>query len=116
MIEIRKLAPNEFDCLKEYADGFCPDAGKSVALVAENDSHIIGRIFLLSPVHCEGPHVDPAWRGGPLFKRLVDAAELEARSEGVNKLMAYAVDATMEMYLKRLGYSKMDLTVWSKEL
>jgi N-acetylglutamate synthase-like GNAT family acetyltransferase len=116
MIEIRRLHPSEFDLLKGYADGFCPDAEKSVALVAENDTHIIGRIFLIAPVHCEGPHVDNAWRGGPLFKRLVDAAELEARSEGVNKLMAYAVDPTMEMYLKRLGYSKMDLTVWSKEL
>jgi N-acetylglutamate synthase-like GNAT family acetyltransferase len=115
-IEIRRLHPSEFDLLKGYADGFCPDAEKSVALVAENESQIIGRIFLVSPVHVEGPNVNTAWRGGTLFKRLVDAVELEARAEGVKDLMAYAVDATMEMYLERLGYTKLPMTVWVKEL
>lgn len=116
MIEIRRLHPSEFDLLKGYADGFCPDAEKSVALVAENDTHIIGRIFLMAPVHIEGPHVDRAWRGGTVFKRLVDAIEIEARAEGISKVFCFAKDDQMADYIERLGYKPSQLTVYEKVL
>jgi Acetyltransferase (GNAT) family len=116
MIKIERLHPSEFDLLKEVHDKFMPSPDKSVAVVARSGEAIIGRIFLMAPTHVEGPWIAPSWRGGPLFKRLVDAIEIEARSEGIKSLMAYAVDATMELYLERLGYTKLPMTVWAKEL
>lgn len=116
MIEIRRLHPSEFDLLSEVDDGFTPDPGKSIALVAQNSGGIVGRIFLVAPSHVEGPFIEKAWRGGLLFKRLVDAIEIEARAEGVKKIMAYAANIEMENYILRLGYKKLPMSVWAKEL
>ena len=116
MIEVRRLHPSEFDLLKSIGDGHTPDAEKSVAVVAESGSSIVGRIFLMAPAHVEGPFLAPAWRNGMLFKRLVDAIEIEARSEGIKKLMAYGASAEMESYISRLGYKKTGMTVWAKDL
>lgn len=116
MIEVKRLHPSEFDLLKEVDDGFCPDSDKSVAVVAHNENKIIGRIFLVAPVHIEAPFVENAWRGGTVFKRLVDAIELEAKAEGLEKVLAYAANPQMELYISRLGYKKLPMTVWEKGL
>lgn len=116
MIEIRRLHPSEYDLLKTFGDGYCPDPEHSVAVVAENAGRIIGRIFLVSPVHCEGIFVEHPWRNSPVFKRLVDAIELEARAEGIKSLHAYAINEQMADYIARLGYTKMPLTVFGKEI
>lgn len=116
MIEIRELPSQEFDRLKDFADGFCPNADHSVALVAEDDKNLIGRIFLISPVHIEGPHVEPDYRGSTVFKRLVVAAEEKARAEGINKVFCFAKDDQMADYIERLGYKPSQLTVYEKVL
>jgi hypothetical protein len=116
MIEIRRLHPSEFDLLKTFSDGFMPPPDSSVAVVVENAGRIIGRIFLVSPVHVEAPFVERPWRNGPVFKRLVDAIEIEARAEGVKSLLAFAADEQMAGYIERLGYTKMPLTVYGKDI
>ena len=116
MIEIRRLHPSEFDVLKGFADGYCPDAEHSIAVVASNGKHMIGRIFLVAPTHVEGIYIERPWRNGPVMRRLVEAIELEAKAEGISKVMAYAKDATMADYIERLGYRQEHFTVWSKEL
>lgn len=116
MIEVRRLAQEEYPLLKSFSDGFCPDPQRSIAIVADNGEHIVGRIFLIAPAHVEAIHIERPWRNGLVMKRLVDFVELEARAEGIAKVLAYAKDKEMENYIERLGYKKIQVTVWSKEL
>lgn len=117
MIDIRRLHASEFDLLKGIDDGFTPDAEKSIAVVAQNGSRIIGRIFLVAPSHAEGIWIDRDYRGGSLGKQIVDALEVEARAEGITKMFAYAVNEEMEHYIaRRCGYERLALVVLSKEL
>lgn len=97
-------------------DGYIPDPERSIAVVARNESGIIGRIFIVAPAHVEGVFIQQHWRGGPLLKQLVQAAELEAKCEGIGQLMVYAKDEQMASYIERLGYRKTPYTVWEKKL
>lgn len=117
MIEIRRLQPDEFDLLKGIDDGFTPDPQKSIAMVAESRGKLVGRIFLVAPSHAEGIYVSEEYRGGSLFKQMMDALEIEARSEGVRKMLAYSVRPEIEHYITRkCGYGRLPWTVLSKEL
>lgn len=117
MIDIRRLHASEFDLLKEIDDGFMPDPSKSIAMVAQSGSRLVGRIFLVAPSHAEGIWIDGRYRGGELFKRMMEALELEARSEGISKMFAYSVKPEIEHYIaRRCGYLKLPWTVLAKEL
>lgn len=115
-VQIHKLEAAEYPVLCQMDDGFKPDPQTSIALVAKQDGEFVGRIFLLAPVHLEGPWVRPDKRGGMVGKRLVDKAEEEARAIGVTKLFAFGSSEDLEDYLHRLGFKKQPLTVWAKEL
>lgn len=98
------------------SDGVQPDPKSSVAVVAKDGDEIVGRIFLIQPVHTECPWVREDLRGGTLLKRLTDAIEKEAKDRGVKKLFAFGASDQMESYISRLGYQKQPLTVWIKDL
>jgi N-acetylglutamate synthase-like GNAT family acetyltransferase len=115
-IEIRRLEASQYDVLPNIADGYCPEPAKSIVVIAANESKIIGRIMLLTPAHIEAIFIEPAWRNGIVMNMLVDAIELEARAEGIVKVLAYAADSQMENYIERFGYKKLPLTVWEKNL
>jgi hypothetical protein len=117
MIEIRRLHASEFDLLKEVDDGFTPDPEKSIAMVAANGSRLVSRLFVLAPSHVEGIWIEPDLRGGDLFKRMMDAVEIEARSEGIKKMLAYSVRPEIGHYIeKRCKYVKQPWSVYAKEL
>jgi len=117
MINIRRLHASEFDLLGGVDDGYTPDAERSIAMVAQNGSRIIGRIFLVAPSHAEGIWIDRDYRGGSLFKQMMDSLELEARAEGITKMFAYAVRPEMEHYIaRRCGYERLPWVVLQKEL
>lgn len=117
MIEIRRLHASEFDILGSVDDGYTPDPEKSVAIVAAKGSRIVGRLFILAPAHLEGIHIEPEHRGGSLFRDMVKAMEIEARSEGISKLFAYAVRPEIAHYMqKRCDYLSLPWTVLAKEL
>lgn len=116
MIEIERLHPSEFDLLRHVGDGHKPDPDQSIVLVARNDTRIIGRISLMAPTHAEGIYIEPEYRGKQLFSRLMGAVEIEARSEGITKLFAYAIDGKIENYLLRTGYQLLPWSVLVKEL
>ena len=115
-ISIRRLKPVEYEKLLSVGDGYTPDPNRSVTVVAENGHHIIGRIFLVAPAHVEAVYIEPPWRNGPTFKSLVDAIEIEARAEGISRVLAYAKDNEMADYISRLGYEKLPVTVYKKDL
>lgn len=121
-ISVRRLKPVEYEKLLSVDDGYTPEPNRSVAVVAENGHHIIGRIFLVAPAHVEGVFIEPPWRGGNLFKELMDAIEIEAKAEKISRLLAYATSSGMESYINRkCGYKRsiingFPVTVWQKEL
>lgn len=113
MTTIRRSKPGE---QVRTFDGVQFPPNRSIALVAENDSEIVGTVFLVEPLHIEGPWVKESERGGILGYRLMQAAENAARGIKVKTLFAYAATDELADYLQRLGYSKMPLTVYAKEL
>jgi GNAT superfamily N-acetyltransferase len=113
---VRRLKPVEYEKLLSVDDGYTPDPNRSVAVVAENGHHIMGRIFLMAPAHVEGVFVEPAWRDKGVMRQLVDAIEIEARAEGIHKVLAYAKDSDMAGRIEAMGYKKLPWTVWAKEL
>lgn len=115
-IVIEKLPAEGFGILAHIDDGFTPDPRYSIALIAKGGDEVIGRVFLVAPVHVEGPWVSPLWRGSPVGKRLLDEVERQAKELKVSKVIAYARDEQIENYLSRLGYKRMPLTVWEKEI
>ena len=117
MIDIRRLHASEFDLLRGVDDGYTPDPDRSIAMVAQAGSRIVGRIFLVAPSHAEGIWIESDYRGGSLGKRIVEALELEARSEGISKMFAYATQPEMEHYIaRRCGYARLPWVVFQKEL
>lgn len=111
---IRLLQPGEFHRLASVEEGFVPPAD-SLALVVENGDQILGRLLLVSVAHMEGVWIKPELRGGTLMRRMTREMEREAAGRGLTKLLAFA-KPDMETYIERLGYRKMPLTVWEKEL
>lgn len=117
LIEIRRLHPSEFDLLKGYADGFCPDSEHSIAIVGQSGDKIVSRLFAVAPVHVEGIHIDTPWRGGTLFKDMMSAMEIELRAENVKKVFAYAVKPEIGHYIeKRCGYKPLEWKVYERTL
>ena len=112
---IEELNPAQFDVLRTVHEGFVPPDG-SAAIVARDGGEIVGRVFLMAPVHVEGPWVKEDLRGHTLGYRLMEAAAQKAKECGVSKLFAYAADATLANYLGRLGYKQEPFTVWTKEI
>lgn len=116
MTEIRALHSDEYGLLESIHDGFKPDPKSSVAIIAEDGEETVGRIFLLAPVHVEGPWIKESHRGRLLAGQLIKRAECEAKKQGVSKVFAYAATDEIADYMKRLGYKKWNVTVWTKEL
>lgn len=115
-MEVKRISPEEFDCLKQFPDGAVPDPQMSRVAVAKDGDKLAGRIFIVTPPHIEGPWVEPEYRGGTLLKRLTEWAEQEMREIGAKKVFAYGFSPELEDYLKRLGYTRQPITVWAKEL
>ena len=117
LIEISRLHPSEFDLLKTVDDGYAPSPVNSIALVARNSSRIVGRLFAMAPFHAEGIFIEPEYRGGPLFKDMMNRLEIECRAEGLTRLFAYAVKPEIGSYIeRRCGYSQLPWHVYTKEL
>lgn len=115
-MEIRRLEPNEWGVLDRFPDGFKPDPGNSIAVVALNkDGKPVGRMTLVVMPHLEGTYIDLDERGGFLGYRLQKAIEKEARNLGVKKYFAYC-EPEHGQYLERLGYKKLNLEVWEKDV
>lgn len=116
MIVVERLNPSEWDLLKVGGEGFVPDPEHSIAVVARNNSQIVGRAFLVPLVHLEGTHIESNWRNGSVLAQLMDAVEVEARAEGLKKLFAYSRTNLVDSYLERLKYKHEPMKLYAKEL
>lgn len=116
-LTVVRLHPTDWGRLKEIGDGHSPNPDASIAVCAFDDrSEIVGRIFAVSPAHIEGVFIDEAYRSGDVLARLVDTLEDELRKEGITTALAFAVNEQMEDYIQRLGYTRSNVTLWTKEL
>jgi N-acetylglutamate synthase-like GNAT family acetyltransferase len=114
--EIRKLADAEYDLLLKIEEGYRPDPASSIAVVAESDGEIVGRMLLVAPAHIEGTWIKEKFRHGTTGIRMIRFMEAEAKKLGLPKIFSYADSCKTEDYLERLGYTRCRLTVWEKEL
>lgn len=108
---IRRLKSEEYPLLKNVADGFVPDPENSIAIVAEDDGEIVGRMLLVALPHIEGTWIDPRRRKGSLLAKMFRQMESEAP---VPRLFAFTPTGTISGYIERLGYSKLDVEVHEK--
>jgi N-acetylglutamate synthase-like GNAT family acetyltransferase len=89
---------------------------RQIEFILKSGDDFVGRIYLMAPLHLEGVELDQKWRSSIAFKKLVDAAETEAKGMGLTHVLAFGKDSTMEDYIQRLGYERLSLSVWRKEL
>jgi N-acetylglutamate synthase-like GNAT family acetyltransferase len=115
-MNLRILSPEEYPVLGGFPDKVIPDPDKSMAIIAEDDGGLAGRIFVFEVPHLEGIWVRPDKRGSLLMARLVAMAQNRLSKFGAKKVFAYAIDSKMEDYIDRLGFKQSEMTVWEKEI
>lgn len=116
MTTVERLTPENYGQLLTVEEGWSPDPANSIVVVAREGNRIVGRTMLVRPFHVEGTWVDEDFRYGMTGIRLLKELEKQAKTEGLTKILAYAMEKTIEGYLQRMGYRKSILTVWEKAL
>lgn len=97
-------------------EGFVPDPDNSIAVVAEDQGKIVGRMFLVAMPHIEGTWIHPDKRNGTIAYRLEKAMSEEAKRRGIPMLLAYVPTPEVAGYMQRLGYKREPYIVLSKEV
>jgi len=113
---IKRLAPEEYEVLKSVQEGYCPDSEHSIAIVAQKENEIVGRMLLIRPFHIEGTWISEKCRSGTIAVRMIKLMEAEARKIGLSHVFAYAATPEIEEYMERLGYKRQKMSVWMKEV
>ena len=116
MIRVRELDKAEYGKLAEISEGYIPPEDSSLVLVAEENGEIVGRMMLLFPAHIEGTWVKEGSRNRRVGWKLMQVMEEKAATLGLGKLLAFAMEKTIEGYLERLRFKREPMSVWSKEL
>lgn len=117
MIHIDRIAPEGYPQLATVEEGYIPDPESSIVILAKDENEIIGRTMLIRPWHVEGTWLKEGRRRGIVGSMMFKRMEVEAKSEGITKLMSYAMTPEVEDYLIRLGYVKNEaVTVWTKDI
>ena len=116
MITVERLPKQEFGSLRKIEEGFVPNADESIVVVAKDGEKIVGRMFLISVAHVEGTWIDAEARNGTIAARMMREMEKQAAGAGLRTIFAYAEDEKVGEYIERLGYSKVPLAVFRKEL
>jgi hypothetical protein len=117
MTMIKVLSADEWDILKEADDHFAFDPSMSLAVAAIDPAgHLCGRTFIVNIPHLEGFWLRSDTRNGTVGHSLELRAVQELRDHDARKVFAYAVNSEIEGYLRRLGYSKLNFTIWQKEI
>jgi len=114
-MKIKFLEPNEYHKLDGIdGAGFTPD-NSLVAVAVDDDDKVIGRMAIVQLPHLEGSWVAPAHRGSTVGARLEKTCVNKLKELGAATVIGFAPDDTLELYLKRLGYTKF-ATAWKKEI
>lgn len=115
MTTTRRLSSEEYVILKNIADGYVPDPSNSIAIIAEENGRIIGRMLLVAMAHIEATWIHPEARGGVVGFRMERAMETEAKMAGINRLLAYS-PPPLSHFMQRLGFRKLEYEILEKEI
>lgn len=109
--ELNQLAEIEEDPIKPYPP-------ECTILAAFDNKGLAARTLLIQLPHIEGTWVREDLRKGRVGYKLIKEMETTLLSAGRSHIFAFSetTDETISSYMERLGYSKMPLTIWSKNL
>lgn len=113
--EVKVLQPEDWDLLQQAPDGVILDNRWAAAIVATENGKLVGRMYLCLMPHIEGTWVAEEKQGSSVGFRLERQLEAQARSMHVSKVLAYCTPEH-ETYMRRLGWTKANVTVWEKDL
>lgn len=87
-------------------------------IIATEDGKVVGRSAIINMPMIEGTMVVPEKQGGTLAYRLIQKIEELYRELGKTHAIAMVYDEQPEVaeYLKRIGFEKMPVVVYSKTL
>lgn len=111
--------PPELNYLVSLPEDPVPVLPPEFAFVAAFDSHgLAGRMGMVPLPHIEGTWVRPDLRGSRTGIKLLREIEKIVSDSGRTHVWAFAYDEQPEIrsYYERMGYVKMPLTVWVKDL
>lgn len=114
-MELKRLTQDEYRALPgaEPLERLPVD---SVVVAALSDGQVIGRTVLLNMLHLEGTWVTSSRRNGLVGARLIREAQEQAKEVGASMLLAYTADLKHGEYMQRLGYKRVPVEVWAKEI
>ncbi|MGH9404399.1 MAG: hypothetical protein ACRD3D_01025 [Terriglobia bacterium] len=117
-MKIETLNESNWQELGSVAEGTKPNPAVTMAIVARNDGgEIVGRMFIMCPFHLEGTWVRDDYRGSTALGRMWQMARRRLLSAGVKSVLAYIPNGhRLEDYAKRLGYKKLNISVWQKSV
>ena len=113
-MEIRTMSAQDYN--GQPNPGSLELPADSMVIGAFRGHSIVGRTVLLNMLHLEGTWIEPSARNGMVGARLIRTAEKEAKAIGCRTLMAYTAESKHGEYMARLGYKKIPVEVWGKEL
>jgi hypothetical protein len=116
VLKVKRLAPDEYEKLRNVEEGYVPDPAHSIVIVAELDEKIVGRAMLIRPFHVEGTWLDHSIRKGTVGIRMFRLLEEEVKKIGMTKIFSYSQSDEVSGYLERMGYKKQDVTIWVKDV
>lgn len=113
-MKIEVLTPEEWSA----PDGIVMPAGSILIGVKDEDGRVVARSGIVSIPHIEGTWVAPEKRKTNLAFRMIRTLEHVARRTGKTHIFAFALDEQPEVgdYLRRLGYEKHPISVWTKKV
>jgi N-acetylglutamate synthase-like GNAT family acetyltransferase len=85
-------------------------------LAIEDDKSVVGQTAIINLPVIEGTIVAEERRGTTLLYRLIKRVEELYRELGKSHSWAMAASPEVESYLERLGYQKVPVTLYTKEL
>lgn len=114
-MQVHTLEPERFDLLAQAPDGIVPDPRFITAIVAEQDGKLLGRWFLCLVPHFEGMWVSEEARSHTVGYRIVKEMEKRCRELGVKKVFVCALPEH-EGYMERLGFTREQISLWTKDV
>ena len=90
----------------------------SLFVCAFRDGQMVGRVGLIALPHIEGTWVAPEMRGTTLAARMFRRMEQEVKTLGRTHLLILLPedDKTLDGYVARVGYERLPVSMYAKEL
>jgi hypothetical protein len=101
---VRLLPRDEWDRLKALTPILCVLPENARILVAEDEAGvIIGHVAEFQAWHVDGLWIDPRYRDGSVWRRLLHQVQADMHDRGVRGVVTASISDAMTDYLTRMG-------------